>query len=98
MEDKGAILVNLQDYQIGTNKGGEITNFDDFDIDFNQYKYLIETRLSGALVQPKSAFHFAPSGAHTTGLTDEEARLHFGDRMADRLAKEAKEAETEAGE
>ena len=98
MEGKGAVLVNLQDYQVGTNKGGEITNFDDFDIDFNQYKYLTETRLSGALVQPKSAFHFAPSGAHTTGLTDEEARLHFGDRMADRLAKEAKEAETEAGE
>lgn len=88
MEGKGAILVNLQDYQIGTNKGGEITNFDDFDIDFNQYKYLIETRLSGALVQPKSAFHFAPTGALETGLTNEKAHLHFGDRMADRLAKE----------
>ena len=95
MEGKGILLVNLNDYQVGTNKGGQITNFDDFDIDFNQYKYLTETRLSGALVQPKSAFHFAPSGAHATGLTNEEARLHFGDRMADRLAKEA---ETEAGE
>ena len=92
MEGKGALLVNLQDYQVGTNKGGEITSFDDFDIDFNQYKYLMETRLSGALVQPKSAFHFAPSGAHTTGLTNEEARLHFGDRMADRLAAEDPEA------
>ena len=92
MEGKGILLVNLNDYQVGTNKGGEITNFDDFDIDFNQYKYLTETRLSGALVQPKSAFHFAPSGAHATGLTNEEARLHFGDRMADRLAKEDPEA------
>lgn len=93
MEDKGAVLVNLQDYQVGTNKGGEITNFDDFDIDFNQYKYLTETRLSGALVQPKSAFHFAPTGVHETGLTNEEARLHFGDRMADRLAAEDPEGE-----
>ena len=92
MEGKGILLVNLNDYQVGTNKGGEITNFDDFDIDFNQYKYLTETRLSGALVQPKSAFHFAPSGVHETGLTNEEARLHFGDRMADRLAKEDPEA------
>lgn len=88
MEGKGALLVNLNDYQVGTNKGGQITNFDDFDIDFNQYKYLTETRLSGALVQPKSAFHFAPTGGHETGLTDEEARLTFGERMADRLAKE----------
>lgn len=50
-----AILVNLTDYVIGTNRGGEINNFDDFDIDYNQYKYLMETRMSGALVKPKSA-------------------------------------------
>lgn len=50
-----AIITNLSDYHVGSTKGGEITNFDDFDIDFNQYKYLIETRLSGALVTPKSA-------------------------------------------
>lgn len=49
------ILVNLQDYSIGTNKGGEISFFDDFDIDFNQHKYLMETRISGALVKLKSA-------------------------------------------
>jgi len=49
------IIVNLIDYTVGTNKGGEITSFDDFDIDFNQYKYLMETRLSGALTKPKSA-------------------------------------------
>lgn len=49
------IVVNLVDYVIGTNKGGELTNFDDFDIDYNKLKYLIETRLSGALVKLKSA-------------------------------------------
>lgn len=50
-----ALVVNLADYAVGSTKGGEVTTFDDFDIDFNQYKYLIETRLSGALKQPKSA-------------------------------------------
>lgn len=49
------ILVNLADYTVGANKGGEITNFEDFDIDFNQNKYLAETRISGALTKPKSA-------------------------------------------
>jgi HK97 family phage prohead protease len=49
------IIVNLIDYTVGTNRGGEITSFDDFDIDFNQYKYLMETRMSGALTKPKSA-------------------------------------------
>lgn len=49
------IIVNLSDYTIGTNAGGQINNFDDFDIDYNQYKYLMETRMSGALVKPKSA-------------------------------------------
>jgi HK97 family phage prohead protease len=49
------IIVNLTDYTVGSTKGGEITSFEDFDIDFNQYKYLMETRLSGALTKPKSA-------------------------------------------
>lgn len=49
------IFVNLNDYQVGSTKGGEITTFDDFDIDFNQYKYLMETRVSGALIKPYSA-------------------------------------------
>ena len=49
------IIVNLTDYTVGTDKGGEVNSFDDFDIDYNQYKYLIETRMSGALVLPKSA-------------------------------------------
>lgn len=49
-----ALIGNIGDYQLGNTKGGEITNFDDFDIDFNQYKYLTETYLSGALTSPKS--------------------------------------------
>lgn len=49
------IIVNLSDYSTGTNKGGEVTFFEDFDIDFNQEKYLMETRLSGALTVPYSA-------------------------------------------
>jgi HK97 family phage prohead protease len=49
------IVVNLDDYNIGTDNGGELTMFDDFDIDYNQQKYLLETRMSGALVKPKSA-------------------------------------------
>lgn len=50
-----AILVNPSDYVIGADKGGNVSMFDDFDIDYNQYKYLIETRVSGALVKLKSA-------------------------------------------
>jgi len=49
------IFVNMSDYAIGTDKGGQITTFDDFDIDYNQYKYLIEGRLSGALISHKTA-------------------------------------------
>lgn len=49
------IVVNLDDYNVGTDRGGELTMFDDFDIDYNQQKYLLETRLSGALIKPKSA-------------------------------------------
>ena len=49
------VIVNLQDYNVGADKGGEINLFDDFDIDYNQYKYLMETRISGALIKPFSA-------------------------------------------
>ena len=49
------LYVNMGSYTFGSSKGGEITNFDDFDIDFNTYKYLMETRLSGALTEPYSA-------------------------------------------
>ena len=49
------IFVNMANYQFGSTKGGEITSFEDFDIDFNQYKYLMETRLSGALTDVYAA-------------------------------------------
>ena len=48
----------MADYALGADKGGAITMFDDFDIDFNQQKYLIETRVSGALTLPHSAIAF----------------------------------------
>ena len=50
-----AICLNLKDYVVGTNKGGGVASFDDFDIDFNQYKYLMETRLSGMMTKYKGA-------------------------------------------
>lgn len=50
--------VNLSDYNVGTNGGAKTDFFDDFDIDFNQYKYLYETRMSGALIKPFSAVTF----------------------------------------
>lgn len=53
--DLVGIVVNLQDYVVGADQGGEISMFDDFDIDYNQYKYLIETRVSGALTKIKAA-------------------------------------------
>lgn len=49
------VIVNLSDYKVGADKGGQINMFDDFDIDYNQNKYLIETRISGALIKPFSA-------------------------------------------
>ena len=49
------IIVNLKDYNVGADKGGAVNMFDDFDIDYNQQKYLIETRCSGALIKPYSA-------------------------------------------
>lgn len=49
------LIVNLSDYNVGADKGGAVNMFDDFDIDYNQQKYLIETRCSGALIKPFSA-------------------------------------------
>jgi len=53
--DLAAIIFNPTDYNVGTDRGGEINTFEQFDIDYNQQKYLMETRISGALVRPKSA-------------------------------------------
>lgn len=61
------IFVNLADYTVGSTKGGEITRFDQFDIDFNQQKYLIETRLSGALTRVYSAIALEEPVATGTG-------------------------------
>lgn len=59
------LYVNLKDYNVGTDKGGEINFFDDFDIDYNQMKYLMETRCSGTLTKPYSAvaIEFKTAGA-----------------------------------
>lgn len=59
-------IVNLADYNVGADKGGQVNMFDDFDIDFNKYTYLIETRCSGALVKPFSALTY---GLQTTTST-----------------------------
>lgn len=61
------IMVNLADYQIGTNRGGEVNTFEHFDIDFNKQKYLIETRLSGALTRAKAAVYFKPAAGSASG-------------------------------
>lgn len=58
-----AIIVDLKDYNVGADKGGQVSMFDDFDIDYNQQKYLIETRCSGALVKPYSAIALTAAAA-----------------------------------
>lgn len=60
------IAVDLRDYATGTNRRGQVEMFDDFDIDFNQYKYLIETRLSGMLIKPYSALILEVSASGVT--------------------------------
>lgn len=64
-KDVYAVILNLDDYGVGTDKGGEVNTFDDFDIDYNQYKYLMESRCSGALRKPFSAIVIRK--ADTTG-------------------------------
>lgn len=61
------IIVNLADYTIGMDKGGETTLFDDFDIDYNKYTYLLETRLSGMLTKPFSAIILEFTAASSEG-------------------------------
>lgn len=61
--DMLGLAVNLADYNVGADKGGNVNLFDDFDIDYNQQKYLIETRCSGALTKPYSAMVFEVAGA-----------------------------------
>ena len=77
-KDVYGIIVNLSDYNVGADKGGAINMFDDFDIDYNQQKYLIETRCSGALIKPFSAIVLR-AGAKTQSeeptLADAKAQL-----------------------
>lgn len=67
-----AIITNLADYSIGTNKGGQVSVFDDFDIDYNQQKYLMETRCSGALTVPYSALVIEDVTPKAAGFSMEE--------------------------
>lgn len=68
------VIINLRDYTIGADKGGNVSMFDDFDLDYNQQKYLIETRASGALTLPHSAIAVwqkpAAAGAGTTSASN----------------------------
>lgn len=94
--DLGVIIVNLADYNTGANRGGQVTMFDDFDLNFNKQEYLLETRMSGALYQPKSALvlEFAdqaipnmyvaktPTTANpkTEGLYEKEGKIYIPTR------------------
>jgi phage head maturation protease len=70
--DLFGIIVNLADYNIGADKGGELSLFDQFDIDYNQQKYLIETRISGALTKIKSALVIWTTAAANVLVPDED--------------------------
>ena len=80
------IMVNLADYTIGADKGGQVSLFDDFDIDYNKQSYLIETRCSGALTIPYSAVTFEKkidNTVHVTAvkmITDDNIALDYGYR------------------
>lgn len=91
MVGRGALIVNLRDYTVGATKGGEITNFDDFDIDFNQHKYLIETRLSGSLTMPKSAINLSKEVVESAD--DDKGGFTWGKRQADREREEEENQE-----
>ena len=80
------IMVNLADYTIGADKGGQVSLFDDFDIDYNKQSYLIETRCSGALTIPYSAVTFekkVDNTVHVTGILIED--YHSGDPIGSYL-------------
>lgn len=91
--DLMGIIVNLRDYNIGADKGGAVNMFDDFDIDYNQQKYLIETRCSGALVRPFSAIALELSTTGSTGVTytavvldDDDARVPVNEGWYEKVA------------
>lgn len=71
-KDIYGVIVNMADYTAGADKGGSVNMFDDFDIDYNQMKYLIETRMSGALTVPYSAIVLKKEAAQTEDHTEAE--------------------------
>ena len=76
-KDVYAVIVNMNDYTAGADKGGSVNMFDDFDIDYNQMKYLIETRMSGALTVPYSAIVLkkeTPAAAKPGGTTNQNTQ------------------------
>lgn len=76
-----AILVNPVDYVLGADKGGQVSMFDDFDIDYNQYKYLIETRCSGALIKLKSAMVVMKVAANLVAVTPKAPNFSSGNAV-----------------
>lgn len=76
----GGIIVNLSDYNVGADQGGSVTMFDDFDIDYNKEKYLIETRCSGALTVPYSAIaiNFVPAAGSNNAPAEENSEVTEG--------------------
>lgn len=91
------IIVNPVDYVQGTDRGGQVTMFDDFDIDYNQYKYLIETRLSGALIRPQSALAvYFSDGEPVIDGTDPTSV--FGEYTGDPIYAGANRNKTKSGQ
>ena len=83
--DLAAIIVNMSDYNVGADKGGAVSMFEDFDIDYNQNKYLIETRCSGALTKPYSALVIS----FKQGEEDETTITFSGDGYEDLIIDDA---------
>lgn len=75
------IMVNLQDYTVGADKGGDVSLFEDFDIDYNKQKYLIETRISGALTKPKSALVILKTASAATLVVPTAPTYNTGTRV-----------------
>lgn len=75
-KDIYGIIVNMADYTAGADKGGSVNMFDDFDIDYNQMKYLIETRMSGALTVPYSAIVLKKEASVSTPNESEQGGTH----------------------
>ena len=75
-KDIYAVIVNMADYTAGADKGGSVNMFDDFDIDYNQMKYLIETRMSGALTVPYSAIVLKKEASVSTPSNSEQGGTH----------------------